>query len=121
MRPVLFFVDADVVLHPDAIARGRAQLVDPSVDAVIGSYDDTPDARTLVSQFKNLAQHYFHQRAAGRRSFWGACGFIRRPVFDAVGGFNEARFSRPSIEDVELGWRVTHRGGRILLDPQILV
>lgn len=120
-RPVLLFVDADVVLHADAIARGRARLADPSVAGVIGSYDDTPASRTTVSQFKNLAHHYFHQRAAGRvGSFWGACGFIRRPVFDAVGGFDETRFSRPSIEDVELGWRVTDRGGQIVIDPQIL-
>jgi GT2 family glycosyltransferase len=119
-RPVILFIDADVVLRTDAIARGRAQFVDPSIDAVIGSYDDTPEARTLVSQFKNLAHHYFHQRAGGRvGSFWSGCGFIRREVFDAAGGFDEHRFSRPSIEDVELGWRVTDRGGQIVLDPRI--
>jgi GT2 family glycosyltransferase len=120
-RPVLLFVDADVVLHPDAIARGRVQFVDPSIDAVIGSYDSTPEAQTLVSQFKNLAHHYFHQRAGGRvGSFWSGCGFIKRDVFEDVGGFDENRFTRSSIEDVELGWRVTDRGGQIVLDPQIL-
>lgn len=119
-RPVLFFVDADVVLHVDAVLRGRARFADQSVDGVIGSYDDQPEARTLVSQFKNLAHHYFHQRAAGRvGSFWGACGFIKREVFNVSGGFDESRFSRPSIEDVELGWRVTDRGGHIVLDPAI--
>jgi glycosyltransferase involved in cell wall biosynthesis len=119
-RPVLLFVDADVVLHPGAIALGRAQFADPSIDAVIGSYDDTPEARTLVSQFKNLAHHYFHQCASGRvGSFWAGCGFIKRDVFDAAGGFDEHRFSRPSIEDVELGWRVSDRGGQIVLDPRI--
>jgi GT2 family glycosyltransferase len=119
-RPVLLFLDADVVLHGDAIARGRAQCADPAVAAVIGSYDDTPEARTLVSQFKNLAHHYFHQRAAGPvGSFWGACGFIKRDVFEESGGFDETRFSHPSIEDVELGWRVCDNGGLILLDPDI--
>jgi GT2 family glycosyltransferase len=119
--PVLFFVDADVVLHPHALARGRSHFVVSSVDGVIGSYDDTPEARTLVSQFKNLAHHYFHQRAEGRvGSFWGGCGFIKRDVFLAAGGFDEQRFSHPSIEDVELGWRVTERGGHMLLDPRIL-
>jgi hypothetical protein len=28
---------------------------------------------------------------------------------------------RPSIEDVELGWRITDRGGRIVLDPELQV
>jgi GT2 family glycosyltransferase len=121
-RPLLFFVDADVVVHDDVVAHGRAAFANPTVDAVIGSYDDTPEARTVVSQFKNLAHHYFHQRAGGPiGSFWGGCGFITRERFEAVGGFDESRFSRPSIEDVELGWRVTDRGGRILLDPDIQV
>jgi glycosyltransferase involved in cell wall biosynthesis len=120
-RPVLFFVDADVVLHADALARGRAHFNASCVDGVIGSYDDSPEAPTLVSQFKNLAHHYFHQRAEGRiGSFWGGCGFIKRDVFLAAGGFDEHRFSRPSIEDVELGWRITDRGGYIILDPRIL-
>jgi glycosyltransferase involved in cell wall biosynthesis len=119
-RPVLLFVDADIVLHPDALVRGRAHFVASSVDGVIGSYDDTPEARTLISQFKNLAHHYFHQRAEGRvASFWSGCGFIKRELFLAAGGFDEQRFSRPSIEDVELGWRLTDRGGHIVLDPRI--
>jgi GT2 family glycosyltransferase len=119
-RPVLFFVDADVVLHGDAIGRGRAHFVNPGIDGVIGSYDDRPEAPTLVSRFKNLAHHHFHQRAAGRiGSFWGACGFIRRDAFVAAGGFDDRRFTRPSIEDVELGWRITDRGGCLVLDPDI--
>src|SRR5258708_32335532 len=40
--PVLFFVDADVVLHADTLDRGRAQMADPSISALFGSYDDTP-------------------------------------------------------------------------------
>jgi GT2 family glycosyltransferase len=120
--PTLFFVDSDVVLRPGAIDRGRAMMADPTVDGVIGSYDDGPAAATLVSRFKNLAHHYFHQRAAGRiGSFWGACGLLRREVFDDAGGFDERRFSRPSIEDVELGWRIVDRGGHLLLDPQLQV
>jgi GT2 family glycosyltransferase len=119
-RPALLFVDADVVLHADAIQRGRAQLGDPSIDGVIGSYDDSPECRTRVSQFKNLAHHYFHQSAGGRvGSFWSGCGFIKREVFQAAGGFDEGRFSRPSIEDVELGWRITDLGGQVVLNPQI--
>ena len=121
-RAVLLFLDADVVPHADTIARGRGRFTNSSVDAVIGSYDDKPEAKTLVSQFKNLAHHHFHQRAGGRvGSFWGGCGFIKRDVFFTAGGFDESRFSRPSIEDVELGWRVTDGGGQIVLDPEILV
>src|SRR5207237_9716863 len=47
------------------------------------------------------------------------CDSFKLDVFDTAGGFDEHRFSHPSIEDVELGWRVSDRGGRILLDPMI--
>jgi hypothetical protein len=40
---VLFFVDADVVLHPSALARARSALTDdPALSAVFGSYDAHP-------------------------------------------------------------------------------
>jgi GT2 family glycosyltransferase len=121
-RPILLFVDADVVVRPGIVEQGLERMNDSRLDAVIGSYDDNPAAPTLVSRFKNLAHHYFHQRAGGPiGSFWSACGFIRRELFHAVGGFDERRFARPSIEDVELGWRITDRGGRIVLDPALQV
>ena len=82
----------------------------------------TPAARTTVSLFKNLAHHSLHMRAAGPVStFWGACGIVRKEVFDAAGGFNEQRFDWPSIEDVELGWRLRARGARLRLDPTLQV
>jgi GT2 family glycosyltransferase len=120
--PILFFLDADVVLGPGALARGCSLLADPALDAAIGSYDDEPLDRSLVSQFKNLAHHYFHQRSASSAgTFWGACGVIRRDRFLAVGGFDERRYRLPSIEDVELGYRLVEAGARIRLDPGLQV
>jgi hypothetical protein len=37
-------------------------------------------------------------------------------VFLAAGGFDAARFPRPSIEDIELGYRLRRAGHRIRLD-----
>jgi hypothetical protein len=41
-------------------------------------------------------------------------------VFRDVGGYDEARYAAPSIEDIELGVRLTESGRRIVLDPEIL-
>jgi GT2 family glycosyltransferase len=118
----LFFVDADVVLSPGALQRARARLASGDWDAVFGSYDDRPAAVGLVSQFKNLAHHHFHQRSAGMiASFWSGCGAVRRDLFAAAGGFDSRRYRAASIEDVELGLRLSARGARILLDPELCV
>lgn len=117
--PVLFFVDADVVLAEGALDRARTAMLRRDVGAVIGSYDDDPEATSTVSRFKNLAHHYFHQRSRREATtFWTACGLIRRDLFVALGGFDEARFS---IMDVELGYRLVARGVRIALDPGLQV
>lgn len=118
---VLFFIDADVLVYPDAIARVRTALREPNVDAVFGAYDTTPADRSFISQYKNLLHHYVHQTShVDTGSFWAGCGAIRRELFAQVGGFS-TRYARPSIEDIELGGRVHQAGGRIRLVKDLQV
>jgi GT2 family glycosyltransferase len=89
------------------------------VDAAIGSYDNDPAVMSTISRFKNLAHYYFHQRSRpDATTFWGACGLVRRKSFFESGGFDE---QRNGIEDVELGYRMTARGLRVVLDPGLQV
>ena len=118
---VLVFVDADVVLHPDVLDRIRGTLA-PSqpLDATFGSYDDRPEAPGAVSGFRNLLHHHVHHAAEGpAATFWAGLGAIRRDAFDAVNGFDAARFPSPSVEDIDLGMRLAAAGRRIVLDPTI--
>jgi GT2 family glycosyltransferase len=113
---ILFFVDADVTIQQDTI-RQVANLFQhyPSAAGIIGSYDDKPVQQNFLSQYKNLLHHYIHQTAQEEAStFWGACGAIRADVFHAMGGFDES-YRRPSIEDVEFGYRLKQRGHQIRL------
>jgi glycosyltransferase involved in cell wall biosynthesis len=118
---VLVFVDADIEIHPDAFLRiRRAFAADPELGAVFGSYDDRPHSKGLVSVFRNLLHHHVHQSSAGpATTFWGGIGAIRRDAFELVGGFDQERFARPSVEDIELGMRLTAVGTQIVLDPTI--
>jgi glycosyltransferase involved in cell wall biosynthesis len=116
---VLFFVDSDVTLSPGALARVRAAIQDPELEAVIGSYDDAPADMSLISQFKNLAHHYLHQHSGpDAKTLFGACTVIRRDLFLAFGGFDERK---RWLEDVELGYRLSSRGVRIRLDRELQV
>jgi glycosyltransferase involved in cell wall biosynthesis len=118
---VLVFVDADVEVHRNAFSRIRAAFRDdPRLDAVYGSYDDSPSAPSVVSTFRNLLHHHVHHMAAGpAETFWSGIGAVRRSVFLDVGGFDAARYPHPSVEDIELGRRLHAARARIVLDPTI--
>lgn len=119
---ILFFVDADVTIPPDAVKRVRSAFEEEKdVAAVIGSYDEEPGEGNFHSQFKNLFHHFVHQHGSAEAStFWGACGAIRREVFLKLGGFDQT-YGRPSIEDIELGYRLKAASQRIRLLPDLQV
>ena len=117
---ILWFVDADVIVHEDAARRLVTGFREPDVVAVFGAYDDQPAAVNFLSQYKNLVHHYYHREARREAStFWAGCGAVRRQAFIDVGGFDIERYRRPSIEDIELGYRLRENGGRIVLLPEI--
>ncbi|MEO6025404.1 MAG: glycosyltransferase [Candidatus Binatia bacterium] len=117
---VVLFVDADVVVAPDVIARVRQILATRAeIGAVFGSYDDRPRAGGVVSAYRNLLHHYVHQRGAAEAfTFWAGCGAVRRAAFEQVDGFDERPWRR-AIEDIELGYRLRAAGHRLLLDPTL--
>jgi hypothetical protein len=114
---MLVFVDTDVVVAPDALP-GMCRLSDTyrDIDGVFGTYDHSPAERNFMSQYKNLSHAYVHEVGDTRAStFWAGLGALRADVFRSVGGFDE-RFSRPSIEDIELGQRLVAAGHTLRLD-----
>jgi cellulose synthase/poly-beta-1,6-N-acetylglucosamine synthase-like glycosyltransferase len=119
---ILFFIDADVLVHPDTLSKVAAIMrSDDSIAACFGSYDDAPVATNFLSQYRNLQHHYVHQTSSSEAStFWAGCGAIRRHTFLEMGGFSTA-YSRPSIEDIELGYRLRADGYRIYLDRTLIV
>jgi GT2 family glycosyltransferase len=119
---VLLFLDADVMIHAETLPQLTAILRDrPDLTALIGSYDDAPGAPNFLSQYKNLFHHYIHQTGSTKAStFWGACGAIRRDVFLKLGGFDE-NYRSPSVEDIDLGYRLKKAGYEIELCKTVQV
>jgi len=107
----LLFIDADVGVHPETLGAVVDSLArDPTIAAVFGSYDSEPGASNFLSQYRNLFHHFVHQEGRAEAStFWAGCGAIRRSVFAAIEGF-DPRFTRPSIEDIEMGSRLRKAG-----------
>lgn len=117
---VLVFIDADVCVHEDTLARIAAAFAqDPDLSALMGSYDDRPGDHSFLSQYKNLFHHYVHQRGRSQAStFWSGLGAVRRSTFLDLGGFNEG-YDKACIEDIELGFRLHQSGHRIRLEKGI--
>ena len=110
---VLIFIDADIVVLPNTLEMLSAWLLpDSRVDAVFGSYDDSPRAPGLVSQYRNLLHHHVHQTGNQHAAtFWSGCGAIKKSAFLKVGGFPTGVY----VEDVELGKELRVKGMEIRL------
>ena len=120
---IVVFVDADVVIPPDALRAIAEEFKrDPELAGVFGSYDEAPAWSDFLSQYKNLMHHYVHQISSECAvTFWAGCGAMRKEVFEEFGGFDAQKYSKPSIEDIELGFRVTQAGRRIRLSKRLQV
>jgi glycosyltransferase involved in cell wall biosynthesis len=119
---ILVFIDSDVLVERDTLQRlADVFATEPAVAACFGSYDDEPAQKSVVSTYRNLLHHYVHQTGPREATtFWAGCGGVRRQIFDALGGFDPS-YTRPSIEDIELGMRIKASGASIRLEPSIQV
>jgi glycosyltransferase involved in cell wall biosynthesis len=116
---LLLFVDSDVVIAPEALALLVQDLTLNRAQAAFGSYDSQPESQGAASQYANLRHHFVHQHSArDASSFWSGLGLIDRRIFLQAKGFDARRFAHPSIEDVELGFRLIEQGYRIRLVPE---
>ncbi|MEZ5294105.1 MAG: glycosyltransferase [Vicinamibacterales bacterium] len=114
----LLFVDGDVIAERGVVDRvERFFDANPGAVGVFGAYDEAPEAPGFMSQYRNLQHRFVHLQGAGEaRTFWAGLGAVAAGAFRAIGGYDE-RFRRPSVEDIDLGYRLTRTGGRIVIDP----
>lgn len=89
---VLFFVDSDVALEPDAVANAVQALgADCGVGAVCGIYHPIPLVRdSLVEEYRNFHQYYWLSLCEGtmRDIVHTAIMAVRAEVFTEIGGFS---------------------------------
>ncbi|GAA4094941.1 glycosyltransferase family 2 protein [Actinomadura miaoliensis] len=104
---ILFFVDSDLVIEPDAVANAVKILnADPKVGAICGIEDPVPLIRDkMIKEYRALQYHYWSLTPNGIVSFLFSAMFaIRADVFAEVGPFDpRLRWS----EEVEFGHRLS--------------
>lgn len=104
---VLWFVHVDCVVAPEALAQLRAALADPGI--VGGGLCIRFDRRTPGLDFLRCTSNWRARALA--QVFGDQAMFVRRDVFDALGGFPEL----PLMEDFEMSRRLRGRGRLVVL------
>ncbi|MFF1904358.1 glycosyltransferase [Kitasatospora sp. NPDC058218] len=101
---ILFFLDADLTMHPDAVARAVEIFTEhPEYGAVFGVPDKEPlFPEGAVGQYRILQYHYWRKSAEGLVSggFY-ALGAVRRSAFLEAGWFNGALRQTEEIDHAE--------------------
>lgn len=116
---VLFFVDSDVRLDPDAVANAVRRLrEDPSLGSVCGIYHPEPlfdDG--IVERYRSLQAHFWRASSVGRVTpGFFSLGAVRREVFDRIGLF-DTRLRQ--TEEVEFGCRMANAGSGLYLAADV--
>jgi len=120
---IVLFIDSDVLVKSNTLELVATTFSDnPDIAALFGSYDDTPSDTNFLSQYRNLLHHYVHQNSnPDSATFWAGCGAVRKKIFLELNGYDYKKFAEPSIEDIELGYRMREKGYKIRLDKDLQV
>ena len=110
---VLAFTDADCTPHPDWLSAGTAALEEQGADLVAGRVDTYTTHQPPTPMELWERENAFPQRRYVEEMGFGVTAnlFVRRPVFDAVGPFDERLRSGG---DRELCTRAAAAGHRLV-------
>ena len=118
---VLFFIDSDVMVRPDTVARVAACFERGEVEGVIGVQAADMRHRDLVSQYKNIWMRWTYVRKTGDVPlFYTTAAAIHRDAFLRAGGFDQG-YATPNVEDTAFGQRLAHLGIKVQVDPELEV
>ena len=118
---ILIFVDADVIVEPNCLARLTAPLFSNRAEASVGNYSTAVGSLEFATRYKLLYTAAICSRRRGylRNQFWTAIGAVDALAFRNAGAFNTC-FKGANGEDAELGARLTASGYRIIAVPDAL-
>jgi poly-beta-1,6-N-acetyl-D-glucosamine synthase len=111
---IVITIDADSVVHPDAILTMVERFADPRVASVAGNVVIGNRVRPigLMQQLEYLYGFYLKRAEAVMSAVYivgGAAAAYRRDVITGLGGFDETIIT----EDIELSTRLRHAGHEV--------
>lgn len=126
-NPLVLFLDDDVTIAPHLLLTHRLCYHDPEIGAVAGSINDPtfPEATAAPSQFNaktgELVQNFSYPVSGKTISFMGANMSFKRDALEAVGGFDPAYTRNALWEEIDVAFRLQHKGYTIYYCREALV
>ena len=118
---LLFFIDSDVMVRPDTIARLATRFEADDIEGLVGVQATEMRHRDLVSQYKNLWMRWTYARLEGDVPlFYTTAAAIRRDAFLRAGGFDRG-YATPNVEDTAFGQKLARLGMRVRVEPELEV
>ncbi len=118
---ILLFMDADILVERNNLSLVADDLKDAKIAGVVGLLSPKLKFSNFSSNYKNLYMHYTYSILPRSVSvFYTSFAAIRKEVFKECGGFDE-KYRQATIEDIEVGERITSRGHKLVLDKRLQV
>jgi glycosyltransferase involved in cell wall biosynthesis len=120
---LLFFIDADCLLPPDALSVAHASYGAGGDRILGGTYTPRPYDADFFSWFQSVFVHHFETKRAPPDYVAAHAMVIDAGLFRRSGGFAEGSFIgfAASVEDVELSHRLRRAGCELVMDPRLRV
>jgi len=117
---ILFFIDSDVGIRKDTIAKVAKAYEDPKIKVYQGIASKTPLNKGFGPELMALRWYYLLHKIREASFVYSHVFSIRKSIFDEIGGFNES-FKHPGAgEEFEIGHRLRKKY-LIYTDPELLV
>ncbi len=116
---ILFFIDADCVVHPDTLSLVNAAIEGNEGTVFGGTYTCLAYDDTFFSTFQSIFINYFETKRREPDYIASHSMIIDRKLFIESGGFPDDFL--PIIEDVEFSHRLRRAGTGLVMEPDLQV
>lgn len=118
---ILFFTDADCLLHRDSLTRATRALAASHSELVVGgTYTRKPADDGFFNRFQSIFINYSETKHAPHPDYVATHAMaIAADTFRTSGGFSESL--GPILEDVEFSHRLRQAGVELIIIPDLQV
>jgi len=115
---VLFFLDSDVVLLPNAVEELQNSFSDENTNCVQGLYKLSLNKVDLATKYSRLFDEYKNRKMKDTKVIMSYCFAIKKEIFESTSGF-DINIRRATVEDNDFGAQLYRRSVKILLNEKL--